>query len=285
MPSPLSVDLRERVVAAVASGASCRRAAARFGVSVSSASRWCGQSARDGHVAPKLMGVADRSGAALASASDVTRLQVWARSLRHGELLPAALCRRIIWQGSCGERHPMGRVPVSRQGVPTVCQRDDPFLAPATRHNNRWAGDPEGVLGPIYRAAAEQDPCVITRGRLDWLPFRHDLSPDGGPHHRLLEEIMSAAASSRCLLRLRSTHHTGDQCDGPAGASSKDAPSISVPIRRRSSWCSGPLPARKEPSSIWVGRPPDGWFGTCKTTGRGVVALRARNHRSPLGLA
>ena len=32
MPSPLSVDLRERVVAAVAAGASCPRAAARFGV-------------------------------------------------------------------------------------------------------------------------------------------------------------------------------------------------------------------------------------------------------------
>lgn len=56
MPSPLSVDLRERVVAAVAAGASCHRAARRFGVSVSSASRWCGQSAREGHVGPKPMG-------------------------------------------------------------------------------------------------------------------------------------------------------------------------------------------------------------------------------------
>jgi transposase len=56
MPSPLSVDLRERVVAAVAAGASCHRAAARFGVSVSSASRWCGQATREGHVVPKPMG-------------------------------------------------------------------------------------------------------------------------------------------------------------------------------------------------------------------------------------
>ncbi|MCJ2125168.1 helix-turn-helix domain-containing protein, partial [Methylobacterium sp. J-077] len=40
MPSPLSVDLRERVVAAVTEGASFHRAAARFDVSVSSASRW-----------------------------------------------------------------------------------------------------------------------------------------------------------------------------------------------------------------------------------------------------
>ena len=53
MPSPLSVDLRERVVAAVAEGASFHRAAARFGVSVSSASRWSARFAREGHVAPK----------------------------------------------------------------------------------------------------------------------------------------------------------------------------------------------------------------------------------------
>ncbi len=36
----LSFDLRERVVAAIAGGASCRTAAARFGVSASSAIRW-----------------------------------------------------------------------------------------------------------------------------------------------------------------------------------------------------------------------------------------------------
>ena len=37
MSNALSVDLRERVVRAVAEGASCRGAAARFGVSASSA--------------------------------------------------------------------------------------------------------------------------------------------------------------------------------------------------------------------------------------------------------
>ena len=55
-PSPLSVDLRERVVAAVVAGASCHRAAARFGVSVSSASRWAQRFHREGQVAPKLSG-------------------------------------------------------------------------------------------------------------------------------------------------------------------------------------------------------------------------------------
>jgi transposase len=56
MPSPLSVDLRERVVAAVTAGASCHRAGARFGVSVSSASRWSERLRQKGHLAPKPMG-------------------------------------------------------------------------------------------------------------------------------------------------------------------------------------------------------------------------------------
>ena len=56
MPSPLSVDLRERVVAAVVAGASCHRAAARFGVSVSSASRWSERFRHEGQLASKPMG-------------------------------------------------------------------------------------------------------------------------------------------------------------------------------------------------------------------------------------
>ncbi len=52
MPAPLSVDLRERVVAAVAASASCHRAAARFRVSVSSASRWADRVRQKGQVAP-----------------------------------------------------------------------------------------------------------------------------------------------------------------------------------------------------------------------------------------
>jgi transposase len=56
MPAPLSVDLRERVVAAVAAGASCHRAAARFGVSVSSACRWAERVRQEGQVALKPSG-------------------------------------------------------------------------------------------------------------------------------------------------------------------------------------------------------------------------------------
>ena len=56
MPSPLSVDLRKRVVAAVSDGASCHQAAARFRVSVASASRWSTRHQQEGHVTPKPSG-------------------------------------------------------------------------------------------------------------------------------------------------------------------------------------------------------------------------------------
>lgn len=56
MTRPLSNDLRERVVAAVASGESCRPVAARFGVSVSSVVKWCQRHRTTGSVAPGKMG-------------------------------------------------------------------------------------------------------------------------------------------------------------------------------------------------------------------------------------
>lgn len=56
MTAPLSNDLRERVVGAIESGASCRSAAARFGVAVSSAVKWSQRHRATGSVAPGKMG-------------------------------------------------------------------------------------------------------------------------------------------------------------------------------------------------------------------------------------
>jgi len=61
MSRPLSVDLRSRVVAAVDGGLSRRKAAERFGVSVSSAIRWTGQVRRTGDVGPRPVGGDKRS--------------------------------------------------------------------------------------------------------------------------------------------------------------------------------------------------------------------------------
>lgn len=56
MTRPLSDDLRERVVAAVVGGESCRAVSARFGVAVSSVVKWSQRYRATGSVAPGKMG-------------------------------------------------------------------------------------------------------------------------------------------------------------------------------------------------------------------------------------
>ena len=62
MSKALSVDLRDRVIAAVDGGLSCRQAAARFGVSASSAIRWRSRVRTQGDVRPGPLGGDRRSG-------------------------------------------------------------------------------------------------------------------------------------------------------------------------------------------------------------------------------
>ena len=62
MSKSLSVDLRERVIAVIDGGLSRRQAAARFGVSVSSAIRWHTLARRSGNATPKRQGGDRRSG-------------------------------------------------------------------------------------------------------------------------------------------------------------------------------------------------------------------------------
>jgi transposase len=56
MARPLSLDLRERVVAAVLAGETCRSVATRFGVAVSSVVKWSQRHRATGSVAPGQMG-------------------------------------------------------------------------------------------------------------------------------------------------------------------------------------------------------------------------------------
>ena len=110
MPTTLSVDLRERVVSAVAAGATCRQAAERFGVSRASVSRWSQQQQREGHVAPRPLG-GDRRSARIRAHADLilqtyqTRPQIFLRELRaalqeHGvEVSTSSLSRFFTRQG------------------------------------------------------------------------------------------------------------------------------------------------------------------------------------------
>ena len=56
MSRPLSNDLRERVIAAVLSGETCRAVARRFGIAVSSVVKWSQRHRATGSVAPGKMG-------------------------------------------------------------------------------------------------------------------------------------------------------------------------------------------------------------------------------------
>ena len=56
MTKAYSNDLRERVVAAMQSGESCRSVAARFGVAPSSVVKWTDRARRTGSVGPAKMG-------------------------------------------------------------------------------------------------------------------------------------------------------------------------------------------------------------------------------------
>jgi transposase len=55
MAKALSLDLRSRVLAAVAAGASHRQVAARFGVSAASVSRWRARARQLGDARPKAL--------------------------------------------------------------------------------------------------------------------------------------------------------------------------------------------------------------------------------------
>ena len=61
MAQPLSMDLRTRVLSAVAEGASGRSAGRRFGVSAPSVSRWRALERTQGDAAPKSVGGDHRS--------------------------------------------------------------------------------------------------------------------------------------------------------------------------------------------------------------------------------
>jgi transposase len=61
MSKALSLDLRTRVLTAIAGGMSCRQAAVHFGVSAASAIRWRAREREEGHARPKALGGDRRS--------------------------------------------------------------------------------------------------------------------------------------------------------------------------------------------------------------------------------
>jgi transposase len=74
MTTPLSLDLRERLVAVVDGGMSCRAAARRFGVAASTAIHWVDRWRRTGSVQPRPQGGDFRSHRMEAHAGEILAL-------------------------------------------------------------------------------------------------------------------------------------------------------------------------------------------------------------------
>lgn len=94
MAKSLSVDLRQRVIAAIDSGLSCRAAAERFGVSAASAIRWRDRQKKAGDLTPQKQGGDRRSRRieehsqlildAVAAKSDITLVELRGKLIEHG---------------------------------------------------------------------------------------------------------------------------------------------------------------------------------------------------------
>jgi transposase len=98
MSKALSVDLRTRVLAAVAAGATHREAGARFGVSAASVSRWRALEREHGNVRPGPLGGDRRSGRIEAQAELILQVLDQMRDATIAELRDA-LGARGHWFG------------------------------------------------------------------------------------------------------------------------------------------------------------------------------------------
>lgn len=100
MSKALSVDLRERVVAAVEGGLSCHKAAKRFGVSAASAIRWRALERRQGDVRPGPLGGDRRSGRIEAQAEVILGLLESKPDITLAEIEAVLAERGVVVSGS-----------------------------------------------------------------------------------------------------------------------------------------------------------------------------------------
>ena len=146
MPKALSFDLRSRVLAAINEGLSCRQAAARFGVSASSAIRWQGMRRAGGDARPKPQGGdrlsrrteahAERIHAALAEVPDITLPELKARLAQQGAQVSVSALWRFCRRHTI-TRKKRPRMPPSRTG-PTFGSGGRPGLRAS------WISIPSG---------------------------------------------------------------------------------------------------------------------------------------------
>ena len=97
MAKSLSPDLRNRVLAAIDGGASCRQAASRFNVSAASAIRWNALRRRRGDASPRPQGGDHRSHRIEAHAATILGLLESKRDITLAELKQALAERELAF--------------------------------------------------------------------------------------------------------------------------------------------------------------------------------------------
>ena len=102
MVKPCSNDLRERVVDAVEGGASCRQAAARFGVAASTAIKWVQRWRRTGSVGPRPQGGDKRSQRIEAHAAEILTLIEATPDITLAEITCASVTGLASHRARCG---------------------------------------------------------------------------------------------------------------------------------------------------------------------------------------
>ncbi len=165
MGRPLSMDLRDRVVAAVAGGISRRQAAARFGVSISSAIRWTMLLNRTGDVRPRRQGGDKRSArieahaplilGAVEEKSDITLAELQALLAKHGVAVAVSTLWRFFARRKitlkkvrpCGGAGPSRR-PEAKAGLVRQPARS-PSRAPGLHRRDRRQHEDGPALRPL----------------------------------------------------------------------------------------------------------------------------------------
>lgn len=119
MARTLSQDLRDRVVAAIDGGMSCRAAAAHFDVSISSAIRWRRRALEHGRAVAKRRGGDRHSGKIevhggfirelIAEQGDMTLVEVQARLIERGALVGIGTVHRFFVRHGITRKKRMAR--------------------------------------------------------------------------------------------------------------------------------------------------------------------------------
>ena len=157
MPKALSFDLRSRVLAAIDAGLSCRQAAARFGVSASSAIRWQGMRRAGGDARPKPQGGdrlsrrteahADLIRAALAEVPDITLPELKAHLAEKGAQVSVSALWRFCRRHQI-TRKKRRRMPPSRTGRTSASDARRGSRASSTLIPSGWCSSTRPGLPP-----------------------------------------------------------------------------------------------------------------------------------------